>query len=305
MQTFETSPCNRHELNFSPDGRYLLVGAGWPVLLDTHGAEPPEVLKRPDGRYSIPMRFVHGGTAVVYLTRGDACVYDLATKQVTVTHTGAGRSADALAVGPDGTTVYTIVRFPTGPGPHDWRSEVRAFDVNTWEQKAQYPGRDGYFPWTHLSANGRRLAGRSSGLWVWDLGIPDNPDLAVVSVPAERRGSPVEGFALSADGTRLACVTNRGVSLWATANGWPTATEVFRSGKHRRRVSAVACCPTKPLLATGDTGGCVFLWDHAGNVLTRYDWRMAEVHALAFAPDGFRCAASDAKGKTVVWDVDV
>jgi hypothetical protein len=59
------------------------------------------------------------------------------------------------------------------------------------------------------------------------------------------------------------------------------------------------------MFATGDTGGQVFLWDHTGRVLTRYDWGLGEVYAMCFAPDGLRCAAIDRAGKVVVWDVDV
>ena len=128
--------------------------------------------------------------------------------------------------------------------------------------------------------------------------------LAFVEVRAGKLGSYVDGIALSADGTRLATIGNRGVTLWDLANGAP-AREVFRSGKHRRGVTAVACNPTKSVLVTGDTAGQVFLWDDTGRVLTRFDWGLGDVYGLTFAPDGLRCAAADAKGKIVVWDVDV
>jgi WD40 repeat protein len=231
------------------------------------------------------------------------CVWDLATRHLTRWE-GAGRELEALVVGPDGTTVYGACRALTGSNAA-WETEILAFDLTTWERKGRFRIRPGRFPWLALSADGRRLAGRGPELLVWDLAIPDHPQLAVISVPAGLPGSPAEWFALSADGTRLVTISNRGVTLWDTANGTPTAMEMFRSGKHRRRVSAVACSPTRPLFATGDTAGQVFLWDQAGHVLTRYDWGLDEVYALCFAPDGLRCAAIDRNGKVVVWDVDV
>src|SRR5262249_35499950 len=111
----------------------------------------------------------------------------------------------------------------------------------------------------------------------------------------------VNAFALNSDGSQLAAAESTALSVWNTLTG----EEVFRSGKHRRKVLAVACNPTKPILATGDNAGQIFLWDYAGNVLTRYDWKLGEIYGLTFAPDGLRGAAVDQNGKVVIWDVDV
>jgi WD40 repeat protein len=187
----------------------------------------------------------------------------------------------------------------------EWRTELCAFDVATGERKRRFPVRANGFSSLTLTIDGRRLAGcHSWSVGVWDLTEPDGSERGWVRVAAGKIGNHVQGCALSADGTRLATVTNRGLTLWDVTGDVP-ACEVFRSGKHRRAVTAVACSPTRPLIATGDTAGNVFLWDHAGNVLNRYDWGLDEVYPLAFAPDGLRCAAADAEGKVVIWDVDV
>ena len=46
-------------------------------------------------------------------------------------------------------------------------------------------------------------------------------------------------------------------------------------------------------------------WDAAARAeLKRYDWGLGKIGAVAFSPDGFRCAAAS-RTKAVVWDVDV
>jgi WD40 repeat protein len=304
MQTFRTERCLLHDLSFAPDGRRLLVGAQTRVLLDTLGTEPPVALKPPTGAFTAYAQLALGGTALVYTTPTDDVhvhVWDMGTGRVAVWE-GVGRNVADLAVSPDGTTVYAAYVTQNG---FDWVTEIRAFDVATGEPKGGFPAREGHFSWLTMSADGRRLAGRGS--WsasVWDLTTPGAPESWVLEVRAGKIGTHMQGIALSASGTELATITSRGLAFWDVTHG-TAATELFRSGKHKRRVSAVACCPTKPLLATGDTAGQVFLWDHTGRVLTRYDWGLGEVHALCFAPDGLRCAAADNAGKVVVWDVDV
>jgi WD40 repeat protein len=162
-------------------------------------------------------------------------------------------------------------------------------------------------PWEMVgSADGRRLAtGRGSKndtIRVWEVpsakpeGVTteDRPPVAVTPKTRAAR------FALSADGTHLATVGTKGLTLWNAATG----RELWASGKHRRGVSMVAFCPTRLLLATGDNAGNIFLWDGAGRVLARYDFGLGETYGLSFAPDGLRCAAVGGD-QVILWDLDV
>jgi WD40 repeat protein len=128
---------------------------------------------------------------------------------------------------------------------------------------------------------------------IWDTTDPNRPAVAISPKPRMAQ------FALSADGAHLATVDTHGVTLW-NAN---TGRQVWTSGKHRRGVQMVSFCPTRPLLASGDTAGTIFLWDFAGRVLARYDFGLQNVSGLCFAPDGLRCAA--AGREVVLWDIDV
>jgi WD40 repeat protein len=291
----------RHDLSFAPDGR-LLVGAQTRVLLDALGPGSPVELTPPTGAFTAYAQLALGGRALVYTTPTDnnhVHVWDLQTNRIAVWE-GAGQDAKDLAVSPNGSTLYvshaTSVRF-------EWQTELRAFDLTTGRPTRRFTVRAGCFSSLTVCADGTRLAGRHSwSVGLWDLTATDDPGRGWLEVKAGNLRSHVLGSALSADGSRLATITHRGITLWDVTR--PAASEVFRSGKHKRAVTAVACRPTKPLIATGDNAGKVFLWDHAGNVLTRYDWGLGEVYGLAFAPDGLRCAAVDTSGKVVIWDVD-
>jgi WD40 repeat protein len=63
--------------------------------------------------------------------------------------------------------------------------------------------------------------------------------------------------------------------------------------------------PAKTLLAFNAGAGEVAFWNvSTQHELKRYAWGIGSITALAFSPDGFRCAAAG-NSKVVVWDVDV
>jgi WD40 repeat protein len=149
------------------------------------------------------------------------------------------------------------------------------------------------------SADGRKLAiadqyAEGKPVRVWDIENPDAPPVEVIPKGKQR------GFALSHDGSRLGIATTKGASLWDATNG----SEIFTSGKHRCALSAVCFHPTRPLMTTGDNSWNVFLWDFTGRVLTRHSWGTGVIHALAFSPDGLRCAAAETY-HVVIWDLDL
>lgn len=299
MQVFKAGSMLRHGLQFAADGRHLLVISGWPVLFDTLGIDPPRTLRPSDGHFAAYAKLARGGSALVYLMGNDLHAWNMASDEV-AKWPGAGTDVKSLAVGPDGATVYAARVTSVYYG---WKTEILAFDVATGTQTATYQACASGLGGLSVSADGRRVVAHGSyDACAWDVARPDAPQ-AVALLRIGGVGNYVDGVAASADGTRMATITSRGVQFWNLEG--EAVREVFRSGKHKRRVSAVACSPTKPLIATGDAGGTVFLWDHTGRVLNRYDWGLStEVFALCFAPDGQRCAAANGHGKVVVWDID-
>jgi WD40 repeat protein len=300
MLEFHTGHCVRNGLQFTADGRRLMVVSGWPTLYDTLGSDPPHVLKPPDGSFAPHATLVRGGAALAYVAARNVHIWDYTTGGEVVIPDAAPHLSD-LAVSPDGTTLYAACC--TQDGSHNRCTQLLAFDAATGAPKGTFSPARGSFVWLSMSADGRRLAGRGAyDVCAWGLTDPSSPDSAV-TMKIGGSGKYVGCVALSADGTKLVVLSTRGVQLWDLATRPPA--EIFRSGKHKRRATAAACSPTRPLIATADTAGQVFMWDHTGRVLNRYDWGLGEVVAACFSPDGLRCAAADNTGKLVVWDVDV
>lgn len=276
-------------LAFAPGGRWLAAGAKVFTLIDTADGTllpVPEI-----GCTTGGVAFVGGEDLLAYTpSYGGLTVFDPLTRQASEKEgpffavAGAPRS-DTFFASVIGASKSHVVRLTTAG-----LSQLGGF---AWSADAACE--------LAISADGRRLAGwtgdrPAATLHVWNVDGPKLSSRGAMAVPF----AELNNFAISADGARLAAVNRRGLTVWDTA----TRKEVFRSGKHRRGVTAVACHPSKPLIATGDTAGGVFFWDHAGNVLTRFDWKLSRVIGLAFAPDGLRCAAADDTAKVVIWDVD-
>jgi WD40 repeat protein len=294
MQTFQAeaeSTC-RKEIAFTPDGRYLAVGARGLVLLDTTGG-PVRTIGAP---HWLPegLAFVRGGTAIAYRAFAQLVVSDLYGTPLWTEDVPLDGHPYVITADPRSNVLYASIR-------NSRRWEIHSFNAIGLAKRTKFVSGNQFVSRLVLSADGLWLASLGGNLLkVWNVGQkkPPNKPTAKVNIAWSDN---ITDIALSADGVLLVAVGNCGVWAWNTTSD----TEVFRSGKHRRGVRAVACCPTKPLIATGDTAGNVFLWDHTGRVLTRFDWGLGEVNSLAFAPDGLRCAAVDERGKVVVWDVDV
>lgn len=277
---------------FSPDGRHLVVSSATFTLLDTTGREPPKQF--PGGGDS----FVFVGEATVAFALSQHRIgyplgaLDLTTGQMTPAQVRKWWPR-GFARGPGGKTFYLSVTAETYTGPAELRVygadlKLRATVGKTDEEAYELAS----------SADGRWVAAKSiESVQVWNVGGTKGVREPTVRVPVTAYG---EGIALSADGGRLAIATQQALKVWDTASG----KSVFVSGKHRRAVRSVAWCPTRPLIATGDSAGNVFFWDGEGNVLARYNWELKVVSNLCFVPDGLRCAAMDTEGRIVVWDVD-
>jgi WD40 repeat protein len=312
MQTFQRTMQGewRGQIKFSPDGRWLAVSSDTYtpyahrlpapfVLFDTTGQEPPKELPCVDA----PFLFVRHGAAVVFRLQSwkhsQLGALDLKTGKVREVPLGGEWDPWGFAAGPGGETFYVCVRtlsgtvVKTSSGP----SEVLAFGAKDLKLR-------GSVCKTKAEANG--LMSSADGNWV---AVGSNKGVQLWNVSGAKRAkkpalhlNPQDGAAaLSADGGLLVSPGQYALRAFNTATG----ELVFSSGKHKRAVWSAACCPTRPLIASGDSKGNVFFWDHTGNVLKRYDWGLKDGRALCFAPDGLRCAAADGTGKVVVWDVDV
>ena len=293
MQTFQVPEDSSHyrKLAFSPDGRYLAVDTNTLTILDTTGGPAQTISQLGIFRYSLA--FVQNGAAIACTPfGGELRILDLATN-VARTHKPAKRYPLGVAADPQADEFYVSVSNFTG------KSDLRVYGVADLQERAVFGTTEYAVSRLALSANGHCLAGpMGRRLLVWHVGQDRLPQ--GFSTVVQTKVEP-SSFALSADGTLLAAGVSTTLRIWKTENG----EEVARSGKHKRSVTAVACNPTKPIIATGDNAGNVFLWDHTARVITRLDWGLGHTYGLTFAPDGLRCAAVGSNGKVVVWDVDL
>jgi WD40 repeat protein len=278
------------EVRFSPNGRWLaLNGKPFGLLDPTSGS----VTELPLSDYRAGFAFTRSGSAIAYLPgRKVLREHDLATGREREWAVRDGHPL-SVAASPGGETLYMSVSGPS----YGESASIRVLGAEGMEGRATFGTVADDLRALRVSADGRWIGATSyHRVRAWHLDGEKWPSRASVCATPKAGAS---NFALSANGARLAIVTSRGLEVWDTATG----KRAVDSGKHRRRVTAVACSPMKPLIATADNAGNVFLWDHAGNVLTRYAWGLGEVRSLAFAPDGLRCAAAGS-GKVVIWDVD-
>ena len=276
-------------LQFDPTGRLLVAGWRPTFLIDTHAGGPPTSPLRDH-----PGALAFAGNRLVFVAgTGVLAWHDLTTGN-SFRRNFEHIWFEGLIADPDGKTVFVSV----GGVELQTEGEVRVLRLDDFEERAgiRTGACDGGV--MTLSADGNWLAG-ASGVFVrvWNVGV------GRFSARVRRRVEPdgyFSGCALTPDGSAVAVATSRGFAAWGVASG----EQLFKSGKHRRAVVDVACAPDRPLFATGDNAGAVYLWDAAGRVLNKYDWGLGCVAKLGFAPDGLRCAAMDVGGKVVVWDID-
>jgi WD40 repeat protein len=280
----------RQAVEFTSDGRYLGINSHPFTLIDTQ-ASAVAVVNLESGAHG--HRFVRDHSVAALSSLYELFLYDFRGRCSATVDYWRRAVPEDLAVSPDGKTLYLLARLSG-----EFVAEIWVLSAATLKRRYRFARHE---TWPHrlvISANGQRLAsdgGQTVRVWVIRAGT--RPNRAVKVKPK----GEINAFALSGDGARLATATGRGLTIWNTSSG----KQVAHSGKHKRSVTAVAWNPTRPVVVTGDNAGQIFVWDDTGRVLTRYDWKLKEVYGLCFAPDGLRCAAVDASGKVVVWDVDV
>src|SRR5262249_20921649 len=139
-----------------------------------------------------------------------------------------------------------------------------------------------------FSDDGRRLlaAGENGTPRIWDVG--SGRDVAILRAPLDL----LHDAALSSDGT-LVVTAGQGIArLWRVPSaGGPIASSELPG--HRGFVESVAIAPQgKRLIATGDDGGTVRLWDPQTRLAQILGDLGGRIVRLAFARDGSRLVAA-------------
>jgi len=106
-------------------------------------------------------------------------------------------------------------------------------------------------------------------------------------------------FCFSPDGESMAVGLELDVSVWTMAASRPPVTWTA----HDAAVLGVAFTRDGETLLTGGADGLVKFWDRDGRLKHTFDWKIGDVGAVAFAPDGLTAAAGGFE-KILIWDVE-
>ena len=223
---------------------------------------------------------------------------------------GAAAAVDSVAFSPDGRTLAS----------GDLGGTVRLWDIaNPAQPRPIGPilTGGGAVDSVAFSPDGRTLASGSldGTVRLWDVSDPAHPRRLGPILTGSPGGGAVDSVAFSPDGHTLASGNiDDTVRLWDVADPayprpiGPILTAGGSVGQATVGVSSVAFSPHGHLLASGDYGGLVQLWDVTdpahprtlGLAMTSDD---VQVYSLAFSPDGRTLATGDYGGEVRLWDV--
>jgi WD40 repeat protein len=219
-------------------------------------------------------------------------VWDVATGEKRRTLTGHKGWINAVAFGPDGTTLAT--------GGND--GTVRLWDVATGKQRRTLTGHRGAVLDLSFDSEGGTLAtgGADGTVRLWD---PAGGGERRTINPG--RTAQVYDVAFSPDGTLLATNTATALSVWKAATGGQVDALPVKDGV----INALAFGPDSRTLAYGLDNDGLHLWEEVatgkkfGKAPRRLTGHRDEVSDISFSPDGRSLATGSVEGGTArLWD---
>jgi WD40 repeat protein len=319
----------------SPDGHWLAVQPrdGPIQVVPTEGQGPSFTLGRGNGFFPA-LAFSPDGATIASVDGRKVVLWDVASKQESLTLSGHKESVTAIAFSPDGTLVATACGdsmtriwdardgrlLAALPGPWYMRSLAFSPDGEYLAAGAD-PG-----PVCLYQLEGRREQRRLVGHKFGSLSVAFHPRLPrlvsssddhflIVWDPDTARPllrwdvNPGEkGLAYSPDGSLLASsrggAENFGVSivLWNATDG----TERRPLRGHQSEVKALAFDAPGRRLASGDKGGSVLLWGvDDGRILRREEGGNSPVASIAFLDRDRRLLVGWESGDVALFDLEM
>ncbi|MBN9122434.1 MAG: hypothetical protein J0I06_25375 [Planctomycetes bacterium] len=294
------------KLAFTPDGTRLVVARAnyyppevWPsevrslatgecLRLWTQKTKCyPALTVHPSGRLAF---FAYGHSISIYATEHLLSVVSLAD--------GTGRSvgghfADDVVASPDGKWVVTSGGNPRAFVGYRCDPEAKTVCTENWRAES------------HVVSE--RLGGfvgsgdRFATVGGYRIVVRDT-ETGEVRATARHSSPDVGGLVTSPDGGLLAGQSGTQFYVWDTAT-WEKRLQL---PTENRPFASYAFHPTRPILAVIQSGQTLikYLDVNTGAITRKFRWKLGEMRAVCFSPDGTLAAAGAANGKIVVWDVD-
>ncbi len=305
-----------HTVAFSPDGRFLAAGGGWPDRFGfkhdknswapERGPIPPEkadlrVWDMQKGQASAPLKgHARGITCVAFARDGARNLLASASHDgvVKVWEVAPDREPpEVCAIPPQAGPVHAVALSRDGKllATAGQDGVVRLWNTANGKPVNELAGHKTAVYALAFNKDGSRLAsGDLNGeVRVWD------PATGKEARPPLRHAGQVTGLAFAdRDASRLATVSmDKLVKVWDLGKNEP----IYPPGKeHAGTVTGVAFSPDDKRLATTSVDGRVIVWDAetGHDVLTL----TANGVGVAFSPDGQRLAVADYAGSANVYD---
>ena len=319
---------------FSPDGRTLASGGGWPdypiQLWDVETGDNHTNLIGHTWHVNAIVFAPDGKTLASGSSDGTLRVWNVETGENQISLQGHTSWISAVAFSPDGGTLAN------GSSPH----AIQLWDVHTKQHRATleadafsvwsvvfspdgrmlvsgsveevlvwsvYTGeiRERYQTWysaVAFSPDGETLAsGRFDGtIRLWNVRTIQNREAAQIRAVLDTQRISLNSLVFSPDGKTLAGAGREG-SIWL----WDAHTTQLQIGLvgHRAPVYTLAFSPDGKTLASGSSDETIRLWNMGtGSLREILKGHTGEVISVAFSPDGSTLASGSSDGTIRLWD---
>ena len=297
MRTWQPHTTRLSSLVFSPDGKLLATTAGQSRLVWLWDATTGALVRKLSG-HEFPARaaaFSPDGKHLAAMQAGpDVRVWEVETgKQLSLLSIESG-GFKSLAFSPTGALV--AARWGAA---FVWTDPlIGTPDSARTRDDTMHPG-----------GPAERVGFTPGGRFVWSrlgtITASAGPDRSECKFPNPVGWASVNDFAFTRDESKLA-VAYQSTTAAVFDLIAPSAKPVLLRGHKGKQVRAIGFTPDGRTVVTVGNDGTSRFWDAAtGAALRVFDWGLGVLATAAFAPDGLTCAAGSAKGKVVVWDLDV
>jgi WD40 repeat protein/tRNA A-37 threonylcarbamoyl transferase component Bud32 len=286
VRRFEGHEAPVRTVAYSPDGRHVLSGSGWPdgdKTVRLWDAATGKEIRKFEGHNDQVICVAFSPDSRRALTGGDPRIdlWDVQSGKVIRSFRGHTRDINSLAFSPDGRYALS--------GSAD--CTVRLWDVDTGNEVRKFEGHHGWITGVAFFADGRRAVSTDTDgpVRVWEV--------ATGKQLRSYEGAPgVIGFSVACfPNGHLVAFVDKGakVVLWDVETGKVVRT--FGSG-----VSSVAVSPDGRRVLCG-VGKMLQLWDvDSGQEVQRFEVHQDHIWSVAFSPDG-RYAISGSDWTVRLW----